>query len=265
MTWTGRIFKNQDPLKPLLLDDPSPLDSLPEGYDVNYRDILNRIKYEDERTDYSAKTLTADQRTEMALFHSFKQDPFYKHFLYNHLSQFAEDIDEGILNFPDGPFTRELTDVPKFDRINLYDFRRALPQKEREAQLDSKGAAWGFGKRKTSRAVVRVKPGKGTVNINGMPMLDYFTLPSQRYRILLPLMITQYTCILDLDIWVHGGGFTGQAESIVPAIAKALQNFDVKTRPVLKYFRLMRHDPRQVERKKFGRIKARKGQVYRRR
>jgi len=51
----------------------------------------------------------------------------------------------------------------------------------------------------------------------------------------------------------------------VPGLAKAIQNFDVKTRAVLKYFRLMRHDPRQVERKKFGRPKARKGIVYRRR
>ena len=96
-------------------------------------------------------------------------------------------------------------------------------------------------------------------------MLNYFHLPSQRYRILLPLSLTQYTCILDLDIWVHGGGFTGQCEAIVPAIAKALQNYDVKTRPVLKFFKLMRHDTRQVERKKPGKIKARKGLVYRRR
>jgi small subunit ribosomal protein S9 len=64
---------------------------------------------------------------------------------------------------------------------------------------------------------------------------------------------------------VHGGGHTGQPEAIVPGIAKAIQSYDVKTRPILKYFKLMRHDPRNVERKKFGRIKARKGQVYRRR
>ena len=50
--------------------------------------------------------------------------------------------------------------------------------KDREAKLDSTGAAWGSGKRKTSRAVARVKPGKGTININGMPMLEYFVLPS---------------------------------------------------------------------------------------
>jgi len=96
-------------------------------------------------------------------------------------------------------------------------------------------------------------------------MLEYFSIPSQRYRILLPLMITQYTCLLDLDIWVHGGGLSGQPESIVPAIAKAIQNYDVKTRSVLKYFRLMRHDPRNVERKKPGLKKARKGITYVRR
>lgn len=59
---------------------------MPEGTDTPYRDMLERIKYEDERTDYSQKTLSADQRTEMALFHSFKQDPYFKHFLHNHLS-----------------------------------------------------------------------------------------------------------------------------------------------------------------------------------
>jgi small subunit ribosomal protein S9 len=82
---------------------------------------------------------------------------------------------------------------------------------------------------------------------------------------MLPLSVTQYTCILDVDIWVHGGGLTGQCESIVPAIAKAIQNYDVKTRSILKYYRLMKHDPRNVERKKAGLIKARKGPVYRRR
>jgi len=67
----------------VLLDDDSQLDNLPEGADTPYRDILDRVKYEDSRTDYSI--LTPDQRTEISLFHSFKQDPFYKHYLYNHL------------------------------------------------------------------------------------------------------------------------------------------------------------------------------------
>ena len=60
MTWTGKLFKDSDPLKPLLMDDPSELDAMPEDVDTPYRDILDRIKYEDERTDYSAKTLSPD-------------------------------------------------------------------------------------------------------------------------------------------------------------------------------------------------------------
>lgn len=114
-----------------------------------------------------------------------------------------------MLNMPVGPFESPPYDHAKFDRINLYDFRRALPQKEKEAKLDSSGSAWGWGKRKTSRAVVRVKPGKGTITINGKNMLEYFHLPSQRYRMLLPLTITEYTALLDVDIWIHGGGLTG--------------------------------------------------------
>jgi hypothetical protein len=64
----------------------------------------------------------------------------------------------------------EVGDAVKFDRISIFDFRRSLPSKERQAVLDAHGNAWGFGKRKASKAVVRLKPGNGTIIINGMPM-----------------------------------------------------------------------------------------------
>ena len=231
--------------------------------DTKYRDIIDKIAYEDARTDHSV--ITPDEKNEIALFHSLKQDPYFKHYLYNHLRSQAEENDELIMNMPDGPNQMKLDDYVKFDRIGLFDFRRALPQKERVPKIDKNGCAWGHGKRKASNAVVRVKPGKGIINVNGVNILDYFHTPQARYKILLPLSVTGYTCLLDVDIWVRGGGLSGQPEAVVPAMAKALQAFDVKTRPVLKFFKLMRTDPRQVERKKFGRIKARKGQVYRRR
>mmetsp|Transcript_37375 Transcript_37375/g.35964 ORF Transcript_37375/g.35964 Transcript_37375/m.35964 type:complete len:84 (-) Transcript_37375:20-271(-) len=82
---------------------------------------------------------------------------------------------------------------------------------------------------------------------------------------LLPLNATSYTALLDVDVWVYGGGFTGQCEACIPAIAKALAKFDVRTKALLKKLKLTKHDTRQVERKKPGLIKARKGQVYRRR
>lgn len=90
-------------------------------------------------------------------------------------------------------------------------------------------------------------------------------LPSQRQRILLPLTVTHYTCLLDVEINVRGGGTTGQCEACVPAIANAIQAYDVNARAVLKYLRLLRNDPRRVERKKPGLLKARKGQTYVRR
>ena len=112
---------------------------------------------------------------------------------------------------------------------------------------------------------MNVRAGTGRITVNGKPMLQYFHLPSQRYRILFPISATSYTCMLDVDIRVRGGGTTGQCEACIPAISKALQAFDVRARRPLKFLRLLKNDPRQVERKKPGLQKARKGQVYRRR
>lgn len=69
-------------------------------------------------------------------------------------------------------------DFTKFDRINLFDFRRTLPQKPREPKLDNKGKAWGSGKRKNALAVANVKAGSGKIIINGRPLLQYFMMPS---------------------------------------------------------------------------------------
>ena len=159
----------------------------------------------------------------------------------------------------------DANDYTKFDRINLFDFRRMLPKKERSDQVDKNGRAWGAGKRKGAKAMVNVRPGSGKITINGKPMHLYFHLPSQRYRVLYPLTATGYTCLLDIRIHVSGGGTTGQCEACQPAIARALQAFDVNTRPTLKALKLLRNDPRKVERKKPGLLKARKGQTYVRR
>ena len=137
--------------------------------------------------------------------------------------------------------------------------------KEREAKIDSKMRAYGFGKRKKSKAIAVVKPGTGKITVNGKPILQSLFMPMQRSRILTPLVVTHYTCLLDVNIKVWGGGYNGQVEAIIPAIAKAVQGFDMNTRKTLKYFGLMRHDGRNKERKKIGKKSARKGKVYRRR
>lgn len=143
------------------------------------------------------------------LFHSIKQDPYYKHHLRTYLSRFAEETAEKSLSMPYGPHDVDPNDFAKFDRINIFDLRRNLPQKDRESKIDAQGCAWGHGKRKSSTALARVSAGSGKVTINGKPMLEEFHHPTMRNRLLLPLTITNYTCLLDVDIKVTGGGTTG--------------------------------------------------------
>ena len=69
-------------------------------------------------------------------------------------------------------------DHVKFDRMNLFDFRRTLPQKEREPMLDVSGKAWGSGKRKNAIAVANVQAGSGKIRVNNRPLLQYFMMPS---------------------------------------------------------------------------------------
>ena len=107
-----------------------------------------------------------------------------------HLSQFADEINNGALTGV-RPFKDNADDFSKFDRINLFDFRRSLPQQKREPKLDQSGRAWGYGKRKDAKATVTVRAGTGRIMVNGKPFIQYFHMPSQRYRILKPLTVTK--------------------------------------------------------------------------
>ena len=172
--------------------------------------IIEEVQFNDSQRDYSYDALTPDEKNEIALFHSMKQDPYYKHYIYNHLRKYAEDEDEINLNFPTSSLEKiDIYDHTKFDRLNLFDFRRNLPRKEREARIDSKMRAYGYGKRKKSRAIASVLPGTGKITVNGKPLLQSLFLPMQRARILTPLAVTHYTCLLDVNIKVWGGGYNG--------------------------------------------------------
>ena len=117
------------------------------------------MEFNDLKRQHSIDSLTPDEKTEIALFHSYKQDPYYKHHLRNFLSQFAEQVNNNILSFSNGRGDMDANDFAKFDRINLFDFRRMLPKKN--------ARAWGYGKRKNARSIVNVKPGSGKITING--------------------------------------------------------------------------------------------------
>ncbi|NTW82487.1 MAG: 30S ribosomal protein S9 [Chlorobiaceae bacterium] len=114
------------------------------------------------------------------------------------------------------------------------------------------------GRRKTSVARVVMSPGKGRVIINKLPVEEYFRDELKRQQALRPLALTEKTEEFDIKVNVQGGGISGQCGAVSLAIARALVEFDETSRVVLKTEKLLTRDPRMVERKKFGRKKARK-------
>jgi small subunit ribosomal protein S9 len=124
---------------------------------------------------------------------------------------------------------------------------------------------YGKGKRKKAVAYAHLKPGKGVITINGKEFNRYFNHPEYRGKIMKPLILTETTCQYDLELTLQGGGANGQADAAIPAISKALIKINPEWRSMLAKELYLKHDPRNVEPKKPGRIKARKGYVYNRR
>lgn len=127
-----------------------------------------------------------------------------------------------------------------------------------EPQIDPQGRAYATGKRKDAVARVWIKPGKGMLTVNGREGERYFARPVLRMIINQPLVaaarLDQY------DIWctVKGGGLSGQAGAVRHGISRALLNFEPTLRPTLKSGGFLTRDSRVVERKKYGKAKARK-------
>ena len=114
------------------------------------------------------------------------------------------------------------------------------------------------GRRKTSVARVLMRPGQGSVRINGKPMEEYFPLARHRSLIEAPLETTECIGTYDVQVRVRGGGITGQAEATRLGVARALVVFDEDRRKPLRDHGMLTRDSRKVERKKPGRPKARK-------
>ena len=114
------------------------------------------------------------------------------------------------------------------------------------------------GRRKTSVARVFMSPGKGKIVVNKLPVEDYFKDEFKRSQALKPLVAAEKQNDFDITINVKGGGLTGQSGAVSLAIARALVEFDDSIRVALRPDRLLTRDPRMVERKKYGKKKARK-------
>ncbi len=123
----------------------------------------------------------------------------------------------------------------------------------------------GVGKRKTSVARVWMKPGSGQIIINKRSMEEYVPRESLRKLILEPLELVGKVGEFDIKVNVKGGGVASQADAVRYGIAKALLAYDENLRPTLKKAGLLTRDARIVERKKYGRHKARRGFQWRKR
>ncbi len=133
-----------------------------------------------------------------------------------------------------------------------------------EATIESKGTGdyLGTGRRKSSVARVRVRPGKGQILINDRPLDEFFRNEQQRTAVLAPLKATQRESGVDVAIRVHGGGLTGQADACKLGIARALKTMDRDLEPPLRDGNLLTRDSRMKERKKYGLRGARRGTQF---
>jgi small subunit ribosomal protein S9 len=128
----------------------------------------------------------------------------------------------------------------------------------REPKIDAQGRAYATGKRKNAIARVWIKPGSGRITINGRDQEVYFARPVLRMMIAQPLEVTNRAGQFDVTVSVEGSGLSGQAGAVRHGLAKALTNYEPGLRVALKPHGFLTRDPRVVERKKYGKAKARR-------
>jgi len=128
----------------------------------------------------------------------------------------------------------------------------------REQQLDKFGRAYATGRRKDAVARVWLKPGSGKIVINGREQEVYFARPTLRLVINQPFGVAERAGQYDVEATVIGGGLSGQAGAVLHGIAQALTRYEPALRTIVKKAGFLTRDSRAVERKKYGRAKARR-------
>ena len=128
----------------------------------------------------------------------------------------------------------------------------------KEPVIDDLGRSYATGKRKDAVARVWIKPGKGTITVNGRDQETYFARPVLRLIVNQPFDVTERVKQYDVTCTVKGGGLSGQAGAVKHGISKALELYEPALRPPLKAAGFLTRDSRVVERKKYGKAKARR-------
>ena len=157
-----------------------------------------------------------------------------------------------------------MTEENKIDNPDIEPIEQTTAQEPKPAPKPAKKTAdkggyyWGTGRRKSSVARVRIKPGEGKLLVNKKELKDYFTRQQDRNAVMAPLKTVEAEKSFDIFINVNGGGTTGQAGAALLGIARALKNYDENYIQALRDGGHLTRDSRMVERKKPGQKGARK-------
>ena len=158
-----------------------------------------------------------------------------------------KDITQGAAAAPDAVVAEGAAEAPR---------QPAAPLREQE--LDAQGRAYATGRRKDAVARVWLKPGSGKIVVNGRDQEVYFARPSLRLVINQPFGVADREGQYDVVATVKGGGLSGQAGAVKHGIAQALSKYEPALRSAVKSAGFLTRDSRVVERKKYGRAKARR-------
>jgi len=158
--------------------------------------------------------------------------------------------------------TKTLHDLSELGEADATPAEAATPVAEPEAPVepkkDAQGRSYATGKRKNAIARVWIKPGTGAIVVNSKDYKEYFARPVLQMILQQPLVATKRLTEFDIVCTVKGGGLSGQAGAVRHGVSKALMYFEPELRPVLKAGGFLTRDARVVERKKYGRAKARR-------
>ena len=158
--------------------------------------------------------------------------------------------------------TRTLTDLADLGGGGAGDAAVAEPETLPDPEIDEHGRSYATGKRKDAIARVWIKPGNGQVTVNNRPLETYFARPVLRMIIGQPFLVANRVDQYDVTCTVKGGGLSGQAGAVRHGISKSLTLYEPALRKTLKSVGFLTRDSRVVERKKYGRHKARRSHQF---
>ena len=154
--------------------------------------------------------------------------------------------------------TEENKDINNLSDLSKLNQNEEVSVLEREPKIDKLGRSYSTGRRKESTARVWVKRGTGKITVNGKDMLLYFARPVLQMQLNFVFDVTERKDQFDVTATVKGGGLSGQAGAVRHGLSRALSLFEPDLRKPLKLAGMLTRDSRVVERKKYGRAKARK-------